>query len=311
MGFLSIYKNTPTAGGTDGTKVVTGNPIVTPYLDLASSGTTDIKLAVRCESGKKTLADTTITPKSPMTTLAAVALAGAQTITVTSAVGLQVNNLIDVGGSETKETKRIVLITDAMLTLDSALVNAQASGAAVVCRSKYQIALAKDVDGSPGSFGDWGAALILPYLATPKNILAATFATGGSLAAGTYSYRVTAYNTNGETLASIAVAITVPIGTSTNEVELSWDAVTGATGYKIYGRTAGTELLIATATSAAYTDTGESTPSGTLPTASTVQITDVNTIFWAQIRALAMESVPYKDVAASIQVAYMVGGFDE
>ena len=45
MGVLGIYKNNPTAGETDGTKVVAGNPIITPFLDMASNAATEIKLA--------------------------------------------------------------------------------------------------------------------------------------------------------------------------------------------------------------------------------------------------------------------------
>ena len=38
MGVLGIYKNNPTAGETDGTKVVAGNPIITPKAVVPSNG---------------------------------------------------------------------------------------------------------------------------------------------------------------------------------------------------------------------------------------------------------------------------------
>ena len=85
----------------------------------------------------------------------------ATSITVTSAAGLQVGNRIEIGTGGTLETKRITNITGAVLTLDSALANLQASGNAVVCRSKYQIALAPDNAGVHGTFGDWGAAMTI------------------------------------------------------------------------------------------------------------------------------------------------------
>ena len=307
MGFLNIYKNNPTAGGSDGMKVATGNPILTPYLDLAAGASADIKLALRCDSGKKTLGQTTITPISPGTTLSAAVVAGSQEVVVASAAKLQANNLISIGSGDTKETVRIAALAGTTVTLASALANDQAAGAAVVSQSRFRISLANEANGSAGTFGTAGAALVLPYLATPLNVAASNITTGGSLVAGDYSYRVTAFNANGETLASVAAAVTVPSGTATNMVALSWDAVTGATGYKIYGRTAGAELLIGTATDVAFTDTGSVTPTGALPEISAVQISDKNRVIYARIQAVAAETTPYKDVSSSLQFSSLVG----
>ena len=307
MSLLNIYKNNPTAGGTDGSKVVTGNPIITPYIDLVNNETTNIKLALRNDSGYRSQQATVITPTALSTTLSTAATAAARTISVASVTGLQIGNRVSIGAGTTLETKRIIAINGIVLTLDSVLTNDQVSGAAVVCQSKYQIALAKDSSGSPGTFGDFGAALTLPFLATPEALVAATATMGGSLASGDYVYQVTAYDANGETMASAAAAITVPSGTSTNVVTLNWDAVSGATGYKVYGRTAALKLLIATVTTNSYTDGGSVTPAGALPTTSAVQITDTNTIIWAQFRALAAEVVPYNDIAASLSISYKVG----
>ena len=304
---MNLYKNTPTAGGTDGVKIVAGNPLVTPYLDLSSGETYDAVLALRCEAGYKSTAATVITPAATETTLSAAAAAGATTVTVTAASGLQVGNRIAIGTGTTQEIKRITAINSAALTLDSALANAQASGAAVASLSKNQIALAKDVSGAAGTYGDYGAALTLPYLDTPVNLAAGTATTGGSLAAGDYAYQVTAYDANGETMPCAAVAVTVPSGTSTNTVTLSWDAVSGATGYKVYGRTAGSKLLIAAVAATTYTDTGSVTPSGALPTTSAVQITDTNTLVHARFRATSDEAVPYKDASSWLALSYAVG----
>ncbi|HBA73562.1 MAG TPA: hypothetical protein DCZ63_15630 [Geobacter sp.] len=92
--------------------------------------------------------------------------------------------------------------------------------------------------------------------------------TTGSLVSATYSYRVSAINASGETLASTAA--TLAVGASAGVV-VTWEAVTGATGYKVYGRTAGQEKLMYTADEATltWTDAGTVTPSGTLPTANT------------------------------------------
>lgn len=91
----------------------------------------------------------------------------------------------------------------------------------------------------------------------------------GTLAAGTYYHRVSALNWRGETLACTEVGTAITI---THGVKLDWTAVTGASSYKIYGRTTGAELYIATATTNTYTDSGAITPVGALPTADTTRM---------------------------------------
>ncbi len=68
----------------------------------------------------------------------------------------------------------------------------------------------------------------------------AAYAGAGLMPAGTYYYRVNAFTSAGETLASTEVSATVPqVGGS---VSISWNAVTGpVSGYKVYGRAAGSE----------------------------------------------------------------------
>lgn len=80
-------------------------------------------------------------------------------------------------------------------------------------------------------------------LATPTTTAPATATVGGTLPAATYSYRVAALSTAGETLASAAVTQATTGTTST--VTVNWSAVSGAIGYVIYGRTAGRERLLA------------------------------------------------------------------
>lgn len=109
-------------------------------------------------------------------------------------------------------------------------------------------------------------------LATPS---APTF--GGSLTSQTVAYRITAMdNASNETLPgteSSGLAITGPNAV----VGLTWAAVPGAVGYRVYGRTAAGELLMATwngtawnlgyGTATSWTDTGYVTPAGALPAA--------------------------------------------
>lgn len=116
-------------------------------------------------------------------------------------------------------------------------------------------------------------------LDTPVNTTHQAVTTGGSLAADTYYYRVSATNAFGETLASTETSIATTGATSI--VRVRWTPVPGATGYKVYCRATGAQELCATLTSDGYADNlgtldlihwiddGSVTPSGALPTANT------------------------------------------
>src|ERR1700761_7987038 len=93
-------------------------------------------------------------------------------------------------------------------------------------------------------------------LAAPSGLIATSSGTGGSFAAGTYFWVVTAVDANGETTKSNEVQ-TVLTG-STSSVALSWNTVDGATGYNVYRGTSTTNenKLITTVTTTSYTDTG-------------------------------------------------------
>lgn len=114
-------------------------------------------------------------------------------------------------------------------------------------------------------------------LSTPVN--AAFTAGAGTLGAGTYYYRVTATDIfGGETLASTETSLVLSV---TGGVNVNWTKVTGATGYKVYGRATGAELLIATVGDVAtYLDSGSVTPSGALPLKNTtcMLVEGLNTI---------------------------------
>lgn len=102
----------------------------------------------------------------------------------------------------------------------------------------------------------------------------------GSTGATTYGYRVSAINSVGETLASSTVTTTTGNSslTGSNYNRISWTRVLGATGYKVYGRTSGSELLMATVTTANhYDDTGAVSPSGALPSANTTGYSSTRT----------------------------------
>jgi hypothetical protein len=99
----------------------------------------------------------------------------------------------------------------------------------------------------------------------PATPTAATATTGGTLAAGTYSYKITRIVDGTESLASAAVTQATTGSTST--VTVSWTNDPTAQAFRVYGRAGGSELLIAevAAGSTSYVDTGAITPAGAQP----------------------------------------------
>lgn len=115
-----------------------------------------------------------------------------------------------------------------------------------------------------------GTSNVFTGLNFPAGIFLATAGTAGST---TYAYRITALNSQGETLPSAEVTIGTGNATlsGTNYVAVNFNRVSGASSYNIYGRTAGGELLLASvpavgSSTYTYNDTGSATPSGALPT---------------------------------------------
>jgi hypothetical protein len=119
-------------------------------------------------------------------------------------------------------------------------------------------------------YGIGGGGLLgvaIEVLAAPVQAATTPSEAGGTLAAGTYRYYVTAINASGET--TISNEQTATIAGATGSVTVNWAAVTGATGYKVYrtaaGGAAGTQLLIATVGAVIlYLDDGD-TPAGAYP----------------------------------------------
>ncbi len=92
----------------------------------------------------------------------------------------------------------------------------------------------------------------LTSLAAPASP-SATKVAGGSLTAGSYFYKITAINANGETLPSTEVTATTE--TTNLRINLAWTAVTGATSYRIYrGTSSGAENMYFTSSTNSYSD---------------------------------------------------------
>jgi hypothetical protein len=94
-----------------------------------------------------------------------------------------------------------------------------------------------------------------------------TAASGGSFAAGTYFWKLTATNTAGETIGSNELTATL---TANQKQPINWTAITGADGYRLYRGTVagGEDVLVAEisgGTTATYTDLGGAGTSATVP----------------------------------------------
>ncbi|MDB5057285.1 MAG: 15, gp15 [Chloroflexi bacterium] len=130
-----------------------------------------------------------------------------------------------------------------------------------------------------------------------------TSSTGGTLAPGTYYFRLTSTNALGESLPSAEVSIVVPAGTNTNSITANWATAATATGYKLYGRLQNGELfIVAVGAVTTYTDTGSITPSGVIPTLSAVGLV----CYYIRQNASASVAVP---LVNSVLGTYQSGGF--
>lgn len=109
---------------------------------------------------------------------------------------------------------------------------------------------------------------LLPAGQTPEPVISnvAYVPAGlGGLAAGTRYYRVVALNWYGNTLPSVEVSA-AGLGAHCT-FQITWGKVPGATSYRVYGRAAGAELLLAevAAPTLTWLDDGSITPAGPLP----------------------------------------------
>lgn len=146
------------------------------------------------------------------------------------------------------------------------------------------------------------------HLSAPAASAPTTSTTGGTLAAATYYYKVTALGSVGETVGSNEVSVTTTGTTSSNTV--TWGAVTGATGYRVYrGTSAGTEsVYYAPGNVTSFTDTGAANTAGSPPTTNNaVTSTNANTITWGAVAGAIGYRVYRGTVAGGENVYYAPG----
>lgn len=109
------------------------------------------------------------------------------------------------------------------------------------------------------SYYDGSTITVFSALTTPEGLTVTPAGTPGTT---TYSYRVSAFNTTGETLACTSVNTTTGNATlnATNYNALAWTATAGATGYNIYGRfaTGLSETYMGTVYTNSFNDRGAS-----------------------------------------------------
>jgi hypothetical protein len=135
-------------------------------------------------------------------------------------------------------------------------------------------------------------------LATPSGVAVTPIGTAG---ATTYGYRVSAVNFAGETLASSTTTTTTGNAalSSTNFNRITWLPVPFAASYKVYGRTSGSELLIATVTDFYFDDFGLITPSGALPVANSTGYNSSKISIGTMFTSLSDGSISVLPIAVS------------
>jgi len=150
-------------------------------------------------------------------------------------------------------------------------VQAAGGGGGVVVLSSQATIGTLPVVSVAGGPGETGTAV----LAAPSQSAVTTVTTGGSCAASTqYCYQVASLEgPSGISTPHSELCVTTGSTTNTNTNTIPWNAVVGATGYNIYGRTTGVEQLIGTVgvgtSTPSFVDTCTVTPSGALPTVNT------------------------------------------
>lgn len=116
----------------------------------------------------------------------------------------------------------------------------------------------------------------LGSLAAPEGLSGTTGETEGTLEKNiNYNYVVTATDAfGGETISSTEVTVKTNNTGTTNENKLTWTAVTGATGYNVYRakNETGKEILLASVTTAKYTDLGAAAGTATPPTSNNTYV---------------------------------------
>lgn len=125
------------------------------------------------------------------------------------------------------------------------------------------------VNRGPGSYGDrYSVAIEALNTQEPTGLEVSSSPSGGSIQNGTYSYQVAAIGTDGEGLASpMSTTVVSGLSSASGVNTVSWNLVSGAIGYKLYGRIDGAGfglLAVLGGGSSSFVDTGAITPDTSL-----------------------------------------------
>src|SRR6266480_327550 len=144
-------------------------------------------------------------------------------------------------GSIPRASNLVLTRRGSLITCDGSQILHSFNGVPTAGRGKVMAGLFYSPTGVSKYYLALMKALDIP-LGAPTNLAVAT-AAGGTLAAATYFYKVTAIDgAGGETLASNEVS---QITVLNNKNTLTWNVVPNATGYKVYrSTTTNTETLM-------------------------------------------------------------------
>ncbi len=146
-----------------------------------------------------------------------------------------------------------------------------------------------------------------PILGTPGSAQAAA-TTGGSLAAGSYAYRVVAYGPcgNGVTCRSSASPTVYATLAATGSVKISWAAVSGASSYRVYGRTSSSLSQYWTTSGTTFTDGGVAGTAASVPTTSGTKWTVKNLVELKNANLVLIQGNIIENVWKADQKGYAV-----
>lgn len=179
------------------------------------------------------------------------------------------------------------------------------------------------IEGDPArEFQTVEAGVIQAALGAPPNLAATGVASGGTLNDDEYFYVVTTVNDEGESDASAEDSGTVSGGGGSGSVDLDWDAVVGATAYRVYRAlaTGGPfDFVIEVATNS-YTDDGSPLPdSSTHPPATdttgdqitlAIEATEPGSASNVDLNAISILRTPLGGVTAVANPGSTLGGSD-
>jgi uncharacterized phage protein gp47/JayE len=177
------------------------------------------------------------------------------------AAGTYYHRVTAIGG-----TGETIASNEAYATVAGATSRIELSWAAVAGATAYKI-YRGTVAGGETLLGQ----VLAPHKGAPTGLVATPSALGGTLAAGSRFYKVTALDAAGESIASTEATCVVPAG-GTGSVVLTWTGVVGAASYRVYySTTTGTEAhwLPAAAGVTTITDIGTAGTAASPPGADT------------------------------------------